>query len=241
MDEQIRRLCEMMGYGFSDETLLEQALTHSSFSYERTGSVSGSNEILEFLGDAALNLSVAAYLIQRFPEKNEGDLSRMRAELVNERALARAAKRIGLDSSLRLGKSARAEGSDIPDSILADGVEALIGAVFRDGGYHPASSVALRLLAPEIEAGDFARGTDYKTRLQEYTQKAYQSLPVYRMENTSGPEHQKVFTSAVWVNGERLGVGRGRSIKASEQEAARVALEKIEKRSGAEDAARPHV
>ena len=217
-------LSEVLGYTFRDGDLLAQALTHSSYRYETTRSVRGSNEVLEFLGDAVVNLVTAALLIDRFPDKQEGDLSKMRAELVNERSLAEVARQIGLEDRLLIGKSARIPGKEIPASILADGIEALIGAVFKDGGFEAASRIVASFITPLLDAKTLEAGTDYKTRLQEYTQKAYKTLPEYHLEATDGPEHRKVFKSSVWVRGERVGEGHGRSIKASEQEAARQAL-----------------
>ncbi len=201
-------------------------MTHSSYSYETSGSVSESNEVLEFLGDAVLSLSVASYLVDHFPDRNEGDLSKMRAELVNERTLVQIAKRIGLDKRLMIGKSAKVGNREIPRSILADGVEALVGAVFRDGGYQAASDLVVRLLTPFLIDGAFERGTDYKTRLQEYSQRIYKVLPGYRLEGATGPDHLRIFESSVWIGNEKMGEGKGRSIKTSEQEAARRALER---------------
>ena len=224
-------LCGVIGCKFDDRSLLSEALTHSSFRYELSGSVRGSNEVLEFLGDAVLNLAVASYLVEHFPDKNEGDLSKMRAELVNEPTLAQVAKHIGLDGKLLIGKSAKAGGGEIPRSILADGVEALIGAVFRDGGYRKAADLIIRLLEPFLRDNAFEKGTDYKTRLQEYTQKIYRVLPEYCLDDATGPDHERAFESSVWIEGRKMGSGKGRSIKISEQRAARQALEKLGKGS----------
>lgn len=224
---RLHELCDVIDYNFRDNSIFIQAMTHSSYSYETSGRVSGSNEVLEFLGDAVLNLSVTSYLIDHFPDRNEGDLSKMRAELVNERTLAQIAKHIGLDGRLLIGKSAKVSSHEIPHSILADGVEALIGAVFRDGGYQAASDLVVRLLTPFLIDGAFERGTDYKTRLQEYSQKAYKVLPHYRLEGAMGPDHLRLFESSVWIGNEKMGEGQGRSIKASEQEAARRVLERV--------------
>jgi len=224
---KLDELCEELGYAFKDHSLLVRALTHSSFSYETTKSVQGSNEVLEFLGDAVVNLVTAALLIEKFPDRQEGDLSKMRAELVNERSLAEVARRIGLEKRLLIGKSARVTEEEIPRSILADGVEALIGAIFLEAGYEAASEIVARFITPLLEEASLEKGTDYKTRLQEYTQKVYKVLPEYRLESAEGAEHRKVFESSVWVLGEKRGVGRGRSIKASEQAAARRALETL--------------
>ena len=220
-------LCKALGYTFRDRSLLVRALTHSSFSYETSGDVRGSNEVLEFLGDAVIDLATAALLMDRFPDKQEGDLSKMRAELVNERSLAEVAVGIGLEEILLIGKSARVPDGEVPRSILADGVEALIGAVFTEGGYDAASRIVTRFLTPLLDRRSLEKGTDYKTRLQEYSQRVYRVLPEYRLEDAAGPEHAKVFESSVWIEGKRMGTGKGRSIKASEQAAAKRALERI--------------
>ncbi len=226
--KRLEELCRALGYDFRDRSLLVQALTHSSFCYETTKSVRGSNEVLEFLGDAVVNLVTAVLLIERFPDKQEGDLSKMRAELVNERSLAGVAKRIGLEEVLLIGKSARVPEQEIPRSILADGVEALIGAVFREGGYETAERIVARFIAPLLDRTALEKGSDYKTRFQEHAQKVYKVLPEYRLESACGPEHRKIFESSVWIDGRKMGMGRGRSIKASEQAAAKQALEKIQ-------------
>jgi len=225
--ETLNDLCEALGYDFRDRSLLIQALTHSSYRYETTKSVRGSNEVLEFLGDAVVNLVTAALLIEQFPDKQEGDLSKMRAELVNERSLADVARRIGLGEALLIGKSAWVPEREMPRSILADGVEALIGAIFMEGGYEAAARIVTRFITPLLDKTSIEEGSDYKTRLQEHTQKVYRVLPEYRLEDAFGPEHQKVFESSVWVDGKKMGVGKGRSIKASEQAAAKQALEKL--------------
>ncbi len=220
-------LCEALGYAFRDRSLLIQALTHSSYRYETTGNIHGSNEVLEFLGDAVVNLVTAAILIALFPEKTEGSLSKMRAELVNERSLADVAKQFRLEERLLVGRSARVQKEGIPRSLLADAVEALVGAVFQDGGFEAASRIVSGFIRPLIDLDALEKGTDYKTRLQEFTQKTYKTLPEYRLVDTFGPEHQKTFVSSVYVQGKKLGTGEGRSIKASEQKAAKVAFEAL--------------
>jgi ribonuclease-3 len=219
---------EVIGYKFKEPSLLVQALTHSSFSYETTKQLTGSNEVLEFLGDAVVNLVTAMVLIEKFPDKQEGDLSKMRAELVNERSLAEVARRFGLDGKLLIGRSARVPGEEIPQSILADGVEALVGAVFKEGGFKEANRFVRQFLTSLMDGMSLDGGTDYKTRLQEHTQKVHKALPEYRLENAVGPEHMKVFESSVWILGRKMGMGKGRSIKASEQEAAKHALMALE-------------
>ncbi len=225
---KLRELTKLIHYNFKDVSILLRAITHSSYSYETFGNMEESNEVLEYLGDAVLNLSVASYLVDHFPGRDEGDLSKMRAELVNEQTLAQIADRIALGERLRIGKSARTQEAEIPRSILADAVEALVGAIFRDGGYQAAFEVVISLLEPFLQDQSFVRGTDYKTMLQEYTQRVYKVLPEYRLESSVGPDHMRIFTSSVWIQGERMGRGAGHSIKMSEQEAARQALKKVE-------------
>jgi len=225
--DKLNELCDVINYYFKDINILAQAMTHSSFSYETTGSVTASNEVLEFLGDAVINLATANLLIEHFPGSDEGDLSKMRAELVSEHTLAQIAKQIGLYDVLFIGKSARVTSGGIPDSILADGLEALVGAVFRDGGYNTASELVARFLLSFLDDGTLEKGTDYKTRLQEYSQKFYKVLPEYRLEGSKGPDHLRIFESSVWIHGKKMGEGKGRSIKASEQQAALRSLEKL--------------
>lgn len=219
-----------LGYRFKSKADLERALTHRSYANETSNGESHAtdNERLEFLGDAVLDLALSAVLMRNFPEDKEGGLSKKRASLVNEESLASIASGLGLDSLVRVGKGeARAGGTKKP-RILASTLEAVFGAVFLDGGYNEAASVIEAAFGPKLEeianAGVDYRG-DFKTRLQERVQELYRATPAYTVEGEAGPDHDKVFEVSVSVGERRLALGRGRSKKAAEQDAARQALE----------------
>jgi ribonuclease III len=206
---------------------LDEALTHPSFSNEQRGGKCADNQRLEFLGDAVLGLLVSEVLMSRFPAAQEGELSRMRSLLVNTEALASWARRAGLGASLRLGRGADAAGERDRDNVLADAVEALVGAVYLDRGVE-----AARALGGEIVAEPLARletgqsiGRDPKSELQERVQAEGASSPRYRVIGTEGPDHQRIFIVVVEVGGVVLGEGRGRSKKLAEQAAARAAID----------------
>lgn len=208
-----------LGYVFRNPALLATALTHPSAvpptqpNYER----------LEFLGDAVLDLAIADLLMRRFPEAKEGALSKERASIVNGRTLAIKATEIGLGARLRLGKGEEKSGGRDKTSILAASFEAVIGAIFCDGGLAPAQRVVERLFASDI--GGPAAERDYKTELQEIAYRQFRSQPVYELVATQGPDHAKRFTTRIRIGGRDLGVGEGGSKKQSEQAAARAALD----------------
>jgi ribonuclease-3 len=220
------RLQREIGYAFSDVNLLSRCLTHVSYV---KGKGVEHNEMLEFLGDAVLDLGVSELLMRRFPERSEGDLSRMRADLVNGQALAGKAAGLGLGELIRLGKGEERSGGRAKESILAGAFEALLGAVFWDGGYDKARAVVERFFAPDIKGRKLGQ-QDYKTRLQEISQMLFRAPPVYNLVSESGPDHQKRFATEITVGGKILGRGEGRSKKQSEQEAARQALERLKER-----------
>ena len=196
--------------------LLREALTHASHANE-TGL--SANERLEFLGDAALSLAVTELLFRRFPEREEGELTRIRAVVVSRPVLAEVARRMGLGGHLLLGKGAREAGAQERNSVLAAALEALFGAVFWTHGYPAARDLAEKLLSPEIER--YAQATpDYKSLLQELVQARFGGLPEYRVVEEEGPEHKKVFTVEAWAGGQST-LGRGRSKKDAEQAAAK--------------------
>jgi len=216
-----RRLAQALGHRFSREELLIQALTH------RSAGVSN-NERLEFLGDALIGFIIAEALWERFPKADEGTLSRMRASLVKRESLARLARDLKLGDSLRLGTGELRTGGHARDSILADALEAVLGAVYLDGGLLPARKlVAARVLARKEEflADDSHR--NFKSILQERVQSVYKLPPRYRVEATRGPDHSKDFAVEVLVQGLVVGHGRGRSKKDAEQDAARAALARL--------------
>lgn len=226
----------VLGYFFRKTDLLREALTHKSYLNElRTtekNRPAQDNERLEFLGDAVLDLAISEHLILLYPLSTEGDLSKMKARIVSEVTLARVAKRLGIGEFLLLGKGEeRTRGREKP-SILADSLEALIAAVYQDGGFEIARTVILRIFEEEIHGLDQRReDVDYKTELQECCQRDFDVLPTYRVLRESGPDHQKLFEVELTIKDEVYGIGRGRSKKEAEQQAAKQALQKLAQRS----------
>ena len=204
-----------------------RSLTHVS--YERQKS-EVHNEVLEFLGDAVLDLAVSDLLIQRNPEKSEGVLSKMRAALVNSTVLAEKADKLNLGSLLRIGKGEELSGGRSKPSILAGAFEAVLGAVYRDGGYQPAQQVVERYFGADVTAKRLGQH-DYKTRLQEISQMLFRAPPVYQVVSETGPDHEKFFVTEITVGGNVLGKGEGRSKKQSEQAAAKKALHELQRNS----------
>jgi len=226
-DAQLSRLQKELGYSFSDGVLLLRCLTHVSHG---RGKGKEHNETLEFLGDAVLSLAISDLLMHRFPEKSEGDLSKMRASLVNSVVLAEKAAELGLGLLLRMGKGEERSGGREKASILAGAFEAVLGGVYWDGGYQAARRVVERYFAPDIDERKLGQ-QDYKTRLQEISQMLFRVPPSYRLVAESGPDHEKRFATEILLGGRVLGRGEGKSKKQSEQEAARRALEELQ-RSG---------
>jgi ribonuclease-3 len=219
--DPLERLATRLGHTFDDLDLLGRALTHRSWCAEHPGETS--NERLEFLGDAVLGLVVAEHLYARCPELSEGALSKARASVVNAEALAAAGRTVGLGPGLRLGRGEDLVGGRDKTSILADAMEAVIGAVFLDGGLEPARRVILAHLAPAIEAALAGPGAgDHKTRLQELAARRFDQLPVYEVHG-EGPDHEKRFFARVRLGGVERGRGEGRTKKQAEQAAAQAA------------------
>jgi ribonuclease-3 len=215
-------------YRFKNRSLLDEALTHTSFVNELKQSDVRHNERLEFVGDAVLSLVMGEFLATRFPQYPEGDLSKLKAKLVSETSLARVARRLNLGEYLRLGRGEdRSKGRD-KDSVLADAVEAVIAAVHLDGGFDAARAVTLHAFSVELggvtHAGAQPGAEDFKTQLQEWCQKQYDVLPRYVIVGESGPDHDKMFEVEVSVKDEVMGRGTGRSKKEAEQAAAEQAL-----------------
>jgi len=217
-------LQEALGYKFKDRTLLLRCLTHVS--YERKKG-EGHNEVLEFLGDAVLDLAVSDLLIRRYPEKSEGVLSKMRAALVNSTVLAEKAAQLDFGPLLRVGKGEELSGGRAKSSILAGAFEAILGGVYQDGGYEAAREVVERFFAGDV-TGKTLGQHDYKTRLQEISQMLFHALPSYRIVSETGPDHEKSFVTEIAVAGNVLGTGSGKSKKQSEQEAAKKALDALQ-------------
>ena len=216
--EVLDRLGSAVGHVFGDPELLDLALRHRSWCAERGGVES--NERLEFLGDAVLGLVITDHLFRSSPGLAEGELARRRSELVNSRVLADLASGLGLGSAILLGRGEDATGGRQKQSILADAMEAVFGAVYLDGAFGAARQVVLDLLAPVIEVvSSGAPGTDYKSRLQELVARTHDGVPRYAIVET-GPDHDKRFDATAWVAGEIVGQGGGRSKKQAEQAAA---------------------
>ncbi|MGK5090644.1 ribonuclease III [Deltaproteobacteria bacterium TL4] len=221
-------LCQKLQYQFTNGSLLQQALTHKSHSHDKQLN----NERLEFLGDAVLDLVISELLMKNFPRVSEGDLSKIRASLVNEAGLNKIAQSIDLGTFLLMGKGEELTGGRSKSSLLADAIEAIIAAIYIDSrdqkGLDSVRQVITLLFQSEIPKNldDFSV-RDYKTELQEYVQKHYRSLATYELLYECGPDHQKEFEMAVMIDGKEYGKGRGMSKKQAEQVAAQQAIERL--------------
>ena len=222
----MRELQKAIGYQFKNPALLEQALTHTSYANEVCKNGLMSYERLEFLGDSILGFTTADYLVGAFPQMHEGGLTKLRADLVCETSLAQTAENLGLGSYLRLGRGEEAGGGRTRVSIIADVVEAIIAAIYLDGGL----TAAKRFIYTHVLVDTKARirlNTDYKTVLQEQVQQKKDQSLVYELTGESGPDHDKQFTVRVLLNGAEVGSGTGTSKKRAEQAAAREAIERL--------------
>ena len=221
----MKELEAKLGYTFQNRQLLEHALTHSSYANEHKGEGLTSNERLEFLGDSVLGMVVADHLYRTHSDMPEGELTRTRAALVCEGSLYEVAKRLSLGGYLRLGKGEDAGGGRSRPSILADGVESVLAAVYLDGGIDQARRLIRTLILDrEVEK---AVDRDYKTALQELVQRESGQVLAYRAVGERGPDHAKIFIMEVELNGKSVGVGEGRTKKEAEQMAAKAALERL--------------
>jgi ribonuclease-3 len=236
-DELLQR---RLDYRFSKTALLERALTHSSVLPEMRAPRGGpsatsdpsdarNNEQLEFLGDAVLELIASEYLLATFPEWSEGQLSKSRSRIVNAGALEAAARRLGLGEHLRLGRGEEKTGGRAKPALLADAFEAVVGAIYLDGGLAAAREMLRHSLLEHTveEGGEGIAESDHKSALQEFLQGRGESPAEYRLACQSGPDHQRVFEVEVWVKGECLASGAGSTKKDAEQRAARIALERL--------------
>lgn len=221
----MEKLEERLGYMFQDRSLLENALTHSSYANENRGRGTESNERLEFLGDSVLGMVTADYLYRTHPGLPEGDLTRLRASLVCEGSLVEVSRLLDLGSYLKLGKGEAAGGGRERPSIQADAVEAVIAAVYLDGGIGSARKLIQHFILDREAEHDASR--DYKTTLQELIQRTPGQGVDYHLVRESGPDHCRVFEMEALVGGEVMGRGQGRSKKEAEQNAARAAIEKF--------------
>jgi ribonuclease III len=220
----IEKIQESIGYKFKKRSLLEQALTHRSYANEHPESDPGQNERLEFLGDAVLNLALSALLFKKFPSLPEGALSRIRAGQVNEKNLAQMAMLMDLGTYLIIGRGEEATAGREKPSLLANAFEAVLGAVFMDGGFKSASTIISRLFQPHLEDQPETAAFDYKTLLQEYCQGRLKKVPLYRVLQEEGPDHKKIFLIEVRVTDQVVGTGKGKTKKEAQQKAAKKAL-----------------
>ena len=219
----IKDLEAAIGYQFHNISLLQNALTHSSYANERWHNSLLSNERLEFLGDSILGMLVAEYLYRNFPDRPEGELTRMRADMVCETTLAAVANTIHLGDHLLLGHGEEQGGGRTRDSILADAVESVIAASFLDGGMEAAERFIRRFILVQVPVTKL-HNADYKTQLQELVQQKRNQVLTYLLAGESGPDHDKQFDVQVALNGTVVGSGRGSSKKRAEQDAARNAI-----------------
>ena len=222
----IKDLEEAIGYRFQNITLLQNALTHSSYANERWHNSLLSNVRLEFLGDSILGMVVAEHLYKQFPDRPEGELTKMRADMVCETSLAAIAEKIGLGQHLLLGHGEDRLGGRSRASILADAVESVIAASFLDGGMAAAEGFIRRFVLTNVPVKRM-QNTDYKTALQELVQQKKNQTLTYVLAGEAGPDHDKVFTVDVLLNDQRVGSGTGSSKKRAEQAAAQSALEEL--------------
>ncbi|ABA88649.1 ribonuclease III [Syntrophotalea carbinolica DSM 2380] len=220
---------DTIDYVFDNQALLLEALTHKSFSNEQNDRTEPDNERLEFLGDAVLGVVVSHYIFRTFPHLPEGELTRIRSEVVSEKGLTVIGKAICLGDYMRLGKGEERSGGRQKSSLLANTMEALLGAVFCDGGFDSVRRVIEALFIPHIQrAARRKTGVDYKTRLQERLQARFGDVPQYVLIHADGPPHQRSYSVEAHFRGSCIGQGQGRSKKSAEQAAAKQALEYLE-------------
>lgn len=222
----IKDLEDAIGYRFHNITLLQNALTHSSYANERWHNSLMSNERLEFLGDSILGMVVADHLYRNFPDRPEGELTKMRADMVCEQSLAAVADKLSLGQHLLLGHGDSQGGGRKRNSILADAVESIIAASFLDGGLEAAQGIVSRFILCDVPVTRL-HNTDYKTALQELVQQRKNQVLTYTLVGESGPDHNKEFQVEVALNGKTVGSGSGSSKKRAEQDAARQAIETL--------------
>ncbi len=223
----LEKLEQKIEYHFQDQTLLQTAVTHTSYANEHRREGCAHNERLEFLGDAVLEVISSEYLFHKYPKKQEGELSKTRASMVCEPSLAKCARDLELPGFLRLGKGEEQMGGRTKDSITSDATEAVIGAIYLDGGFEKAKEFVMKHILLDLQEEDLFK--DAKTRLQEIIQENNKKVE-YELLSEEGPDHNKTFTSAAVVEGRRIGSGSGRTKKAAEQAAARAAIQSMKKK-----------
>ncbi|WP_156021743.1 ribonuclease III [Streptococcus ruminantium] len=225
MNDLHAKLLEDFGINFSDLTLLETAFTHTSYANEHRLLKISHNERLEFLGDAVLQLMISKYLYQKYPDRPEGEMSKLRSTFVREESLAGFARACGFDAFIRLGKGEEKSGGRNRDTILGDAFEAFLGALLLDKGEKAVEKFLYQVMIPRLEKGNFERVTDYKTALQEILQVNGEIAISYQVISESGPAHDKIFEVEVSADQRVIGRGSGRSKKLAEQAAAQNAVE----------------
>jgi len=229
--KKVKIVEKAVGYSFKKKEFLQRALTHKSYANERKMAHEEHNERLEFLGDAVLELAVSELLMRRFPKYSEGELSKLRAAIVNEKQLANFARSFGLGDHLYLGKGEEQTSGREKQSLLADVYEAILGAIYLDRGFLKAAQIIQRhygRLLDDTPSEEIYR--DYKTELQERSQSAFKSIPRYRLVAERGPDHDKIFEIELYIRNELFGRGQGRNKKDAEQLAAKEALVKLGER-----------
>nr|WP_088533779.1 ribonuclease III [Geobacter sp. DSM 9736] len=229
--EKLFELQDLIGHRFTDCSLLVEALTHRSFINETTDRETRDNERLEFFGDTVLDFFLSQLLLELFPESREGELTKIRASLVDEDSLAMVARSVGIGSVLRLGRGEERSGGRERKSILADAYEALLAAVYLDGGPEPARVLVKKHLQFLLDKRQSVAAQDFKTDLQELTQSRFGTAPKYMLRKTEGPDHDRTFTVAVFVGARCIGEGKGRSKKEAEQKAASKGIELLKRES----------
>jgi ribonuclease-3 len=228
--EHLAKLEVILGYAFQNRALLEQALRHASYCNEqgKHGARLEDNQRLEFLGDAVLSLTVSQRLMSRFPEAHEGDLSVTRAQVVSEEGLTEVARQLGFGEWVQLGKGEEKSGGRNKPKILADAFEAIMAAVYLDGGFDAANALVERLLTHRINQAEIKNFYDFKTRLQETAQARIKATPIYKVVQELGPDHDKRFVVAVTIGEDEWGRAVGNSKKQAEQMAAAEAHFRLE-------------
>ena len=223
-------LMKKIGYEFRNKEYLEEALTHRSYSNETEKDRRFNNEKLEFLGDAILNLITTEYIYELYEKKTEGELAKLKSQIISEPVFSTIASELELGEYLYLSNGEIMSGGRHRRSILGDAFEALIGAIFKDSDYYTAKNIELKFLLGKINKLEEIEGTgDYKTVLQEFVQGKYRKMPEYNLVKTSGPDHDKIFEMSVSWNDKIHGIGTGKSKKEAEKHAAREALARLKK------------
>ncbi len=227
-DKFLKECEEKLKLKFKKSDLLRTSLTHKSYANENREAGEKDNERLEFLGDSVLSLIISQHLMECYPEMDEGEYSKKRSSIVNERTLAKLSRKIDLGKFLRLGKGEELTGGRDKDSILADAMEALIGAIYLDSGLKVAQKFIVKHFKSSIQySAKPQSNSDYKTLVQEMAQKLFKKTPSYKVVKLKGPEHDRIFESEIFIDDKSFGKGKGKSKKDSEQKCAKVAIKKM--------------